>query len=220
MRGIMANCADFNPTGFTPHGCKATTLLMLSRYGASPDDRFILGHHQINRGALEVYARDLQSVPLRVLEQMFADIRSGRFAPDVTRSGMFTPVMNPPTLSVPVGVDVSPAPTTPLDDTVDNASLPSEIPTSEREQMPDSLALPDTGTLTEDLASESSGSEFDTNESNTEEIIKDLATTERPPGHWHPGCALYQRRKSKLIHALSLFGHRQAFLCGRSPSKE
>eukprot|EP00435_Cladocopium_sp_Y103_P011314 s1805_g2.t4 len=220
MHGVLAACTDFSSVGFTPHGCKATTLLMLSRYGASPDDRLILGHHQINRGALEVYARDLQSAPLRVLEQMFADIRSGRFAPDVTRSGMFTPDMNPPTLSMPVGIDVSPAPTTPLDDTFDNASLPSMGPSSDRGQVSNSAAQPVTGTLTEDIESESSGSGFDTDESDTEEIIKDLATTERPPGHWHPGCTLYQHRCSKLVHALSLFGHRQAFVCGRSLSKE
>jgi hypothetical protein len=68
LRGIVAKCTDFDPTGFTPHGCKATTLIMLSKYGASPDDRLVLGHHQLHNGALEVYSRDLQSAPLRVLE--------------------------------------------------------------------------------------------------------------------------------------------------------
>ena len=68
LRGIVAKCTDFDPTGFTPHGCKATTLIMLSKYGASLDDRLVLGHHQLHNGALEVYSRDLQSAPLRVLE--------------------------------------------------------------------------------------------------------------------------------------------------------
>eukprot|EP00435_Cladocopium_sp_Y103_P024661 s285_g6.t1 len=214
--GILTNCPDFNPTGFTPHGCKATTLLMLSRYGASPDDRLILGHHQVNRGALEVYARDLQSAPLRVLEQMFSDIRSGRFSPDVTRSGMFTPTLPPTTLCVPAVGDVSPAPTTPFDDTQDFANVPDEGSEvrSFLETLPASDGLP------RDSVSDSSDSDFDTEESDTEEVIKELATTQRPPGHWHPGCTLYQHRKSKLIHALSLFGHRRAFVCGRSLSKE
>ena len=92
LTGILKQCPDFNPDGFTPHGCKATTLVMLSRYGASPDDRLVLGHHQLNKGALEVYSRDLQSASVRMLEQMFTDIRCGRFSPDVTRSGLFPPV--------------------------------------------------------------------------------------------------------------------------------
>ena len=73
IHGVLRSCQDFNPEGFTPHGCKATTLIMLSRYGATSDDRLVLGHHQLNRGALEVYARDLQSSPLRTLEQMCAE---------------------------------------------------------------------------------------------------------------------------------------------------
>ena len=30
LRGILEQCPDFIPDGFTPHGCKATTLVMLS----------------------------------------------------------------------------------------------------------------------------------------------------------------------------------------------
>ena len=75
LHSILGMCPDFVPEGFTPHGCKATTLVMLRKYGASPDDRLILGHHQVNKGALEVYSSDLQSAPLRVLEQMMKDIR-------------------------------------------------------------------------------------------------------------------------------------------------
>ena len=115
LTGVLKHCPDFSPDGFTPHGCKATTLVMLSRYGASPDDRLVLGHHQLNKGALEVYSRDLQSAPLRVLEQMFTDIRCGRFSPDVTRSGLFTPAP----LQTPMDNQrrsVSPVPTTPLED--------------------------------------------------------------------------------------------------------
>lgn len=125
MHGILAQ------EGFTPHGCKATTLVMLSRYGASPDDRLILGHHQVNKGALEVYARDLRSAPLRVLEHMLRDIRHGRFSPEVTRSGLFTPV--PTHMGFGATSDVVPTPTSLLDDTMESA-------TSEDESLP-SLAV-------------------------------------------------------------------------------
>eukprot|EP00435_Cladocopium_sp_Y103_P047997 s1511_g14.t1 len=222
LQGILRDCKDFDPTGFTPHGCKATTLLMLSRYGATPEDRLILGHHQVNRGALEVYARDLQSAPLRVLEQMFSDIRCGRFSPDVTRSGMFTPGANPGTVTVPISGDVSPVPTTPIDDTAepDCVSLPSERPAFSLEARQDMSEAPESEKLNELEQSDSSDSDFSPDESDDEEVLKGLASSARPPGHWHPGCTLYQHCKPKLIHALSVFGHRKAFVCGRAPSKE
>ena len=228
IHGVLQSCHDFEPTGFTPHGCKATTLIMLSKYGASPEDRLILGHHQLNRGALEVYARDLQSSPLRVLEQMFADIRGGRFSPDTTRSGMFTPVPNQVIVESPgidgvrspVAVSVNPTPTSPADDTQET----SEHAFSAREpvQGPETVAdaMPLQRLTSESNVSDDSESEFCSDESDAEEVIRDMATSQRPAGHWHPGCSLYQHGRSKLVHALSTFGHRTAFVCGRPLSKE
>ena len=77
-------------SSLTPHGAKATLLAYLARYGASPTDRLILGHHSVKQyGALETYSRDLQSGPLRVLQQMIGSVRAGTFHPDETRSGIF-----------------------------------------------------------------------------------------------------------------------------------
>ena len=77
-------------SSLTPHGAKATLLAYLARYGASPTDRLILGHHSVKQyGALETYSRDLQSGPLRVLHQMIGSVRAGVFHPDETRSGIF-----------------------------------------------------------------------------------------------------------------------------------
>ena len=225
IHGVLRSCQDFNPEGFTPHGCKATTLIMLSRYGATSDDRLVLGHHQLNRGALEVYARDLQSSPLRTLEQMFADIRKGRFSPDVTRSGMFTPVPVQTTVDAstpdwtrgPVRRSVSPTPTSPLD-------APGEEPTPAQIE----LSLQDPGDpdekqqalMLEGTVSDDSESDFCSDESDAEEIIKSMATSQKPTKHWHPGCSLYQHKRSKLVHALGTFGNRTAFVCGRPLSKE
>ena len=75
------------PPILPPMGRKATILAMLSKYGAEADVRLALGHHQIRKGAAELYARDTQSAPLRVLEAI--DIRKGHFQPDQSRSGMF-----------------------------------------------------------------------------------------------------------------------------------
>eukprot|EP00435_Cladocopium_sp_Y103_P042275 s848_g11.t1 len=220
LLGILAHCKDFDPVGFTPHGCKATTLVMLSRYGASSDDRLILGHHQVHKGALEVYARDLQSAPLRVLEKMFGDIRCGRFSPDLTRSGMFSTLGTTSLHPLQAVGDVSPVPMTPLERTPsEGPSWDTMQPVPAMESGVTDKALP-TETMTEDLESDVSESEYGSDESSAEEVIRDLATSQRPAGHWHPGCDLYQHKRSKLIHALSTFGHRTAFLCGRALSGE
>eukprot|EP00435_Cladocopium_sp_Y103_P032700 s386_g8.t1 len=174
IHGILRQCHDFTAEGFTLHGCKATTLIMLSRYGASPEDRLVLGHHQLHKGALEVYSRDLQSAPLRVLEKMLEDIRKGRFSPDTTRSGMFTPVPEVAGASCPYTPSLSPAPTTPLDDTSGNAMFDLQMASA----LPDAPA--EEATTVNEASEESSSSDFDSEESSTE----------------------------------------QAFLCGRSLSKE
>eukprot|EP00435_Cladocopium_sp_Y103_P045581 s2791_g13.t1 len=53
IKQLLIGC-DCVTEGFTPHGCKATTLAMLSKYGAGGDTRLILGHHQTHKGASEV----------------------------------------------------------------------------------------------------------------------------------------------------------------------
>lgn len=240
LHGILAKCSDFDPQGFTPHGCKATTLIMLSKYGASSDDRLVLGHHQLHKGALEVYSRDLQSAPLRVLEQMFSDIRCGRFSPDVTRSGMFTPVPNLSISAAARAGDVSPVPTTPIDDTRGSVGVASPMtpPLTTEESIFDSSPVhADAVTMVADGDllfgapsmdadaammddSDDTDSEFCSEESDAEEAIREMATSQRPAGQWHPGCSLHQHKRSKLVHALSMFGQRAAFLCGRPLSAE
>eukprot|EP00435_Cladocopium_sp_Y103_P035389 s1019_g9.t1 len=184
MIGILTPCKDFDPSGFTPHG-------------------LILSHHQLHKGALEVYARDLQSAPLRVLEKMFSDIRNGRFSPDLTRSGMFAAMDSAVTFPAHAVGDVSPAPTTPL------AETPSESPGWDVMQGTPALdsevtdkALP-TETLTEDVESDVSESEFGSDESSAEDVIRELATSKRPTGHWHPGCVAlsgeYQRFETRFF---------------------
>ena len=89
--GLLHGCSDWDDQTFTPHGCKATTLAWMAKYGMAPQDRLVLGHHQGKNGVLDVYARDTQSAPLRAMEMMFSSIRLGTFRPDCTRSGLFVP---------------------------------------------------------------------------------------------------------------------------------
>lgn len=77
---------DASMNALTSHGMKATTLSFLSKWGAHPDDREILGHHSLkNRTSLECYSRDIQAGPLRVLESCLKEVRIGAFRPDVAR---------------------------------------------------------------------------------------------------------------------------------------
>ena len=86
---MVKQMPGFDPTGLTGHGLKATTLSMLSKFGASEEVRLILGHHSLRKkSTLESYSRDIQAAPLRVLENMFLAIKRGQFHPDMTRSGM------------------------------------------------------------------------------------------------------------------------------------
>ena len=210
ITAVLSQCVDFDSSGFTAHGCKATTLSMLSRYGASSDDRLILGHHQLNKGAVEVYSRDLQSAPLRVLEQMFTDIRCGRFSPDVTRSGYFAQGI------VARDESVAPSPTSPLDD-ASWSHVEESAPAVEVVSGPSSKTQHE---VDADLLSDDSDTESETGESDEEAIIQELANSEKPSQDWHPGLQLWQHSTSKLVHALGNSGHREAFVCGRSLTKE
>ena len=82
-------------TGFSPaqvaristHSLKATALSWSAKYGLAKTVRQVLGYHVVDGGAALHYSRDEQAGPLRRLQTVYADIRSGRFRPDETRSG-------------------------------------------------------------------------------------------------------------------------------------
>ena len=72
------------------HSCKATCLSWLAKHGAPLDDRKHLGFHMGSGDKMALlYSRDAAAKPLRTLDKCLADIRSGRFQPDNSRSGYF-----------------------------------------------------------------------------------------------------------------------------------
>ena len=69
LHAMLSELTDFCGDNLTEHCIKASTLSMLSRYGASEGVRMVLGHHSMrNKSSLEAYSRDIQAYPLRVLE--------------------------------------------------------------------------------------------------------------------------------------------------------
>ena len=75
--------------GITGHSAKRTALFWASKAGVSERDRAILGHHSGTLKSVASYSRDLQAGPLRRLAEVYGDIRSGRFKPDLSRSGYY-----------------------------------------------------------------------------------------------------------------------------------
>ena len=96
LHAMLSELTDFCGDNLTGHCIKASTLSMLSRYGASEEVRMVLGHHSMrDKSSLEAYSRDIQAYPLRVLEEMFRSIRLGSFCPDNTRSGIMQKLKEP-----------------------------------------------------------------------------------------------------------------------------
>ena len=72
------------------HSCKATMLSWLAKWGASKEDRTMLGYHALREDkAMDAYSRDVMAGPLRALVRLLTDVREGIFVPDATRSGTF-----------------------------------------------------------------------------------------------------------------------------------
>ena len=76
---------------FSSHSCKATVLSWAAKYGLTLQERRLLGGHAKpgDKTPLE-YSRDALAGPLHAVNGMLADIRSGRFDPDSTRSGRWS----------------------------------------------------------------------------------------------------------------------------------
>lgn len=72
------------------HGFKATLLSWLAKVGAAKSDRLLLGGH-VAAGdmSLLTYSRDALAGPLRVLDNLLKQVRTGEFLPNSSRSGRF-----------------------------------------------------------------------------------------------------------------------------------
>ena len=73
----------------TSHSCKKTALSWMAKYGADKPTLDFLGRHVGSITSSDIYARGMQSRPLRKLAMALNSIRAGTFAPDETRSGLF-----------------------------------------------------------------------------------------------------------------------------------
>lgn len=130
----------------------------------------------------------------------------------MTRSGLFTPVPQVAGRGTPS--EVVPMPTSPLDDApgmVDNDldSLRSFVPVGQNLVAEPSESQP---LQSEVPNSDDSDSSTCSDDSDADQVILEMATSERPANEWHPGCDLYQHAKSKVVHAHSTSQASKAFM--------
>lgn len=188
--------SGFDTSGLSAHGMKATTLSFLSKWGANPDDRTILGHHSLkHRSSLECYSREIQAGPLRVLESCLKDIRAGAFKPDLSRSGYFS----------------GEAPSEPgpqLRPTEVNEDLLKEDFSS------DGNAIAAEGSEEADDSSSSSSSSSDVDDVETLEQCAKLSEASEEKV-WKEGCQIYQNTKTKKLHLKPEGPDDTPFVCGR-----
>ena len=72
-------------------GLKATCLSWTMKAGIPDPDQTLLGYHSRGRSSSALsYGRDSLAGPLRCLQQVLQDVRSGSFKPDSTRSGRWS----------------------------------------------------------------------------------------------------------------------------------
>ena len=78
-----------NIQDWTSHSCKETPLSWLAKAGADKSMLEFLGRHVGSITSSDIYARGMQSRPLRKFVLTIKMIHVGTFDPDATRSGMF-----------------------------------------------------------------------------------------------------------------------------------
>ena len=92
LRQMLVACGvqALGLTNVGTHSLKTTCLSWMAKHGDPLDIRRHLGYHMGNQEKVTLlYSRDAAARPLRALMQCLAEIRSGVFQPDNTRSGYF-----------------------------------------------------------------------------------------------------------------------------------
>ena len=104
------------------HSCKCTCVSYATKFGASPPEILVLGHHTSDFKMGVTYGRDAVSPSLLLLQRVFSSIRAGEFKPDETRSGRFA--NKKPKVAV---IEIK-------DEDVDSQPVKVEVPDSEADR--------------------------------------------------------------------------------------
>lgn len=201
----MNPVASQNDVRITSHSCKCTILSYAAKRGLPHEERLVLGHHAHQGRMADVYARDAEARPMRMMEELLSEIRAGRFFPDESRAGRLVEVNAKSSMDVPLAF--------PLHDALSGEPVTVKEHSSEAGWECISVA--------------SSSSEYQASEAQSEHVTTDSSSDESeqscgPPAParlFHPpvppdGCYFLQHSKSKTLHIIQ--NHRNRILeCGR-----
>ena len=192
------------------HSMKVCTLAMLAKRGVRMEDRLMLGYHSSPFQMGLTYSRDGMARPLMILENMLSEIRSGKFQPDVTRSGRLSNAdasgfQHAAKSRVKIEIEDDENGWRFVEPRVEqyDDQLPQGLP----EALPSCINPDLIDICTESSCSEGEsdtpGDEFD------DAGGKTFAIPSAPPGY-----VMWQHSKSKILHLMSV-DHRSIFECGR-----
>ena len=197
--------ASQNEVRITSHSCKCTILSYAAKRGLPHEERLVLGHHAHQGRMADVYARDAEARPMRMMEELLDEIRNKRFFPDESRAGRLVKDS-----SLVAAVNLSPC--------AQPANLSGEL--EQVKQQSDEAGW-------ECISVASSASERQTSDAQSEHVTTDSSSDESeqsseppaPPRLFMPptppeGCHFLQHSKSKTLHIIQ--DHRERILeCGR-----
>ena len=235
VREIFATSPDSLGLGITGHSAKCTTLSWMSKLNCSELSRCILGHHVPKcSSAVLTYSRDEQSGPLRELASAYADIRSGRFVPDATRSGMLCDPVPPPEPVAASAVEWYAAvreniSERDIDDLLQDAQVsvcegavePPRSPTAGSQALESFSVVGDENEALQSEPESSSDSSSSSSSDSSDSIGLDEALEEcaesslQEPDVPDPLCTTYQHVRTNTLHLLPNGSSSGRFVCGR-----
>ena len=204
------------------HSLKCTMLSFLAKRGVDMTDRLLLGYHTSPFKMGLTYSRDGMARLLIILNGMLAEIRSGTFKPDCTRSGrLVKPTQSSASKTLEtkqtdvVKVEASDEESETGEWSVISHEMQLESnPVESRPELPEVVPI-DAELEVNDACTETSSSDMSSDET-AEPVFEQKGRRTFEPPVAPEGCKLWQHTKSKILHLVDdRFPH--VFECGRKP---
>ena len=209
----------------TAHSLKRTCLSWANKRGFDPRDKLILGGHAHDASMVDRYGDDFAARPLRLLESLLAEIRSGAFQPDASRLGVWQLYLVDQScvtasrgswavVSDPVSVFE------PDEGCDEDAASPNSPDTGnlDAEEVPAGSGVDMTDVPPVEPASSSSSSSSDEDSESSREVVSETEAIRAdfrigipvPPA----GCSFVQHKVSRILHYRNL-DYNKVLVCGR-----
>ena len=195
------------------HSLKCTMLSYLAKRGIEMSDRLLLGYHTSPFTMGLTYSRDGMARPLQILQAMLAEIHSGLFRPDFTRSGRLVQVQSEPQQKLQSKGVESVVKVESSDD--ENVLSAWDLVGSDKQPHLPKVIPVDSDHDLNDACTETSSSEMSSNEQTVPAFETKGTRTFEPPAA-PEGYQMWQHSKSKILHLVH-YKTPGVFECGRRP---